>query len=266
MLAFEPHHDIELSRTEHISVTTGVCSKCSRFAIHREPNKTCPSDTPPAYMRATGNKPQAHARAPLSTLNHLNNEENTMASYQLGRQAARMGFMNKAIARAVKSLAIRAGLLMLFAVASAAHASPPNEVADVIRTARTATSAEVFIVPTYGSPPISINQDMVPQYGCRYAVDRNNIRGLLAIIDKAAIEKADTRDATLDLNIMIKLHNSDGVFATLAFKKFASSLDDKVHGLVNGIDATAAADLPERLRAWATGLGPPTHSKYTSCP
>ncbi len=173
--------------------------------------------------------------------------------------------MSKAIARVVKPLAICAGLLMQFAVASAAHAASPDAVADVIRSAPTTTSAEVYIVPTYVSPPIPIGQDDVPKYGCRYAVDPSNMSRLLAIIDEAAIEKSDMHVRQPDLRILIELHNSDGVIATLAFKKFTSS-DGRVHGVVNGVETSAAADLPERLRAWVTGLAPPTHSEYTRCP
>ena len=205
----------------------------------------------------------AYSRAPLSALNYMTNEEPTMTTYQLGRQPARMNFMNKAIARAVKSSAICACLL-LFAMASAARASSPDNVVDVIRGARTATSAEVYIVSDI-QVPIPISEDKVPSYGCRYSVDQSSMTGLLEIIDKAAIEKSDMHIRQPDLRILIRLHNSDGPFATLAFRRFRSN-DDRVHGVVNGVEASAAPDLPERLRAWVAGLAPPTHKKYISCP
>lgn len=174
--------------------------------------------------------------------------------------------MNKAIAGAVKPSAICAGLLMLFALASAAHASAPDEVVDVIRAAPKATSAEVYLVPNYFSPPVPLNLDEVQKYGCRYSIDRSSISGLLAIIDKAAIEKSDMHIWQPELRLLIRLHNSDGPFATLAFERFKSN-DDRVHGVVNGVEASAAPDLPERLRGWVAGLAPPTHAtKYIRCP
>ena len=181
-----------------------------------------------------------------------------MTTYQLGRQPARMGFMNIVVARAVKPLAICAGLLMLFAAASAAHASSPDPVADVIRAAPKATSAEVYIVPMEISPPVPLNEDQVRSYGCGYAVNQSKLSELLAIIDKATIKKTDIRQTNLDLHVLIRLHNSNGVVATLGFKKFPMLEDGRVHGLVNGANATAAADLPEHLRGWVTGLAPPT--------
>ena len=174
--------------------------------------------------------------------------------------------MNKAIARPAKLSAICAGLLMLFAAASAAHASSPDPVADVIRAAPKATSAEVYIVPMEISPPVPLNEDQVRSYGCGYAVNQSKLSELLAIIDKAAIKKTDIRQTNLDLHVLIRLHNSNGVFATLGFKKFPMLDDGRVHGLVNGANATAAADLPEHLRDWVTGLAPPTHKEYISCP
>ena len=85
------------------------------------------------------------SRAPLRALKQMTNEEPTMTTTQLRRQPARMDFMNKAIAGAVKSSAICAGLLLLFAMTSGAHASSPDEVVDVIRGAPKATSAEVYL-------------------------------------------------------------------------------------------------------------------------
>ena len=187
-----------------------------------------------------------------------------MTTAQRRRQPARMDFMNKAIARPAKLSAICAGLLMLFALASAAHASSPDPVVDVVRAARTATSAEVYIVGNI-LVPIPISEDKVPSYGCRYSVDQSSMTGLLEIIDKAGIEKSDMHIRQPDLRILIRLHNSDGPIATLAFRQFRSN-DDRVHGVVNGVEASAAPDLPERLRAWVAGLAPPTHKEYISCP
>ena len=187
-----------------------------------------------------------------------------MTTAQRRRQPARMDFMNKAIARPAKLSAICAGLLMLFALASAAHASSPDPVVDVVRAARTATSAEVYIVPMEITAPIPISEDMAPTYGCRYSVGQSSMTGLLEIIDKAAIEKSDMHIWQPDLRILIRLRNSDGPLATLAFMQFTWD-DDRVHGVVNGVEASAASDFRERL-AWVAGLAPSTQKKYISCP
>ena len=174
--------------------------------------------------------------------------------------------MNKAIARPAKLSAICAGLLMLIAAASAAHASSSDAAVDIVRAARTAASAEVYIVPNYFSHPVPLNLDEVQKYGCGYSIDRRSMSELLAIIDRAVIEKSDMHIWQPELRILIRLHNSDGHFATLAFERSTAD-DGRVHGVVNGVEASAAPDLPERLRAWVAGLAPPTHvTKYIRCP
>ena len=188
-----------------------------------------------------------------------------MAIYQLGRQPARMGFMNIGVARAVKPLTIYAGLLMLFARASAAHASVPDPVADVIRTARTATSADVYIVPNTIATIKQIDQNEVPLHACRYPVTKEGMSELFEVIERAEIKMSDREDRKPDVRFLIQLYRDGAAPITFAFKRF-TSLDDRVHGFANGIDASAASDFPENIRRWAAGITPKPNQKYLSCP
>lgn len=156
-------------------------------------------------------------------------------------------------------------LIAALPAASASDATSPGSVADMIRAAHAATSAEVFIVPKTVYTVKQIDQDEVPKYGCLYKVDQGDMGGLLAIVDRANIENRSPPERYLDLRILIRLHNPDGALTTVAFRQ-RPLYQDALYGFVNGIDARAALDFAQNLERWVAGLAPPIHPSHISCP
>lgn len=149
--------------------------------------------------------------------------------------------------------------------ASASDATSPDSVADMIRAAHSATSAEVFIVPRTVYTVKQIDQDEVPGYGCLHKVGQGGMAGLLAVIDRADIKNQSIPKKHFDVRILIRLHNGDGATTTIAFATL-SLPDDDLRGLVNGVAASASADFSQNLKLWAAGQGAATHPSNISCP
>ena len=165
-----------------------------------------------------------------------------------------------------KMAAFCAALLMLFPIVSAAQPSTPDQVADIIRAAHTATSAEVFLVPDTLLTGRRIGPEDIPKIGCKYLVETAKIGELLTIIDRAKVQGSDLPDGKLrEVRFMIRVLKRDSELMTMVLSRFPSE-DDRLHGLVNGLPASASRDLLPSLRSWVKSLAPPTHPKYTTCP
>lgn len=200
-----------------------------------------------------------HSCARLSVLNHTTDELNTMTTYQPRRYPGREDFMK------IKTV-FCAALLMFVPLMSAAQSPPPDQVANIIRAAQTATSAEVFIVPDNVLTLKQIDLHEVPMYGCGYTVEERRMPELLAIINNAKVEQSELHIRYLDIRVLITLRGSSGLIATMAFKRHSSYVDDKVHGTVNGASSAVARDFSDQMHRWVKSLGPPTHRKMTTCP
>ena len=174
----------------------------------------------------------------------------------------------KLLARGAGATARGAGLcsalLMSIASASASDATGTIPVADMMRAARSATSAEVFIVPRMVFTVKQIDQDEVPKYGCQYNVDQAHMAGLFAVIDKASIKDRITSEKHLDMRILIRLHSSDRALTTVAFETLAFPGED-LRGVVNDVAASAAADFYQILTQWVATLGQAAHPSSTRC-
>ena len=149
------------------------------------------------------------------------------------------------------------------------NAFASDELTKILNGAHSAISAEVFIVPKSVLTPTNLVKAQLPIYGCGYAVPKNQVAELMAIVDQAAITKRSIEREHLNMRLLVRLHMTSGAPVELAFESRPSMYSEKkeTFGQVNGLDATAAPDIFENLHRWISNAAlTSTKEKSTSCP